>query len=333
MVFPGLINAHDHLEVNHYGRVKCRSVYENASQWVEDMRPRLRNDPALKAGQSHPLSDRLFLGGLKNLLAGVTTVAHHNPFYPELRFRFPVRVVRRYGWAHSFYLQNGRAGARGERGGDVVRRFRSASADHPFFIHLAEGTDEAAQNELKELDQRGCLGSNSVLIHGVGLSCTDWAKVVERGAGLVWCPASNFFLLRESAKVRQFIESSPESADRISLGTDSRLTGSQDLLEELRVAADTGGTEPHELVRMVTVNPAEQLRLCEAGRIAPGLPADLLVIRRLSDDPARALLAATRKDVLLVTIAGRPLVADPAPACLPRAELARSCSRSTGWSS
>ncbi len=75
VVFPGLINAHDHLEVNHYGRVKCRSVYENASQWVEDMRPRLRNDPALRAGQSHPLSDRLFLGGLKNLLAGVTTVA------------------------------------------------------------------------------------------------------------------------------------------------------------------------------------------------------------------------------------------------------------------
>ncbi|MGH9391858.1 MAG: hypothetical protein ACRD1Z_19830, partial [Vicinamibacteria bacterium] len=30
-VLPGLVNAHDHLELNHFGRLKFRDSYENAS--------------------------------------------------------------------------------------------------------------------------------------------------------------------------------------------------------------------------------------------------------------------------------------------------------------
>ena len=39
IVLPGLINAHDHLELNHYGRLKGRERYENASRWIADIRP------------------------------------------------------------------------------------------------------------------------------------------------------------------------------------------------------------------------------------------------------------------------------------------------------
>ena len=35
------------------------------------------------------------------------------------------------------------------------------------------------------------------------------------------------------------------------------------------------------------------------------------MIRRLADDPAASLVAARRRDVLLVVVGGRPLVADP----------------------
>ena len=157
VVLPGLINAHDHLELNHYGRLKCRPVYGNASQWIDDMRPRLRDDPSLRRGQAFRLADRLFIGGIKNLLSGVTTVAHHNPLYPELRFRFPIRVLRRYGWAHSLGLQQGAAGARGEPGGDVAALFRATPPEHPFLLHLAEGTDQAARDELGHLERLGCL--------------------------------------------------------------------------------------------------------------------------------------------------------------------------------
>src|SRR5258707_12396666 len=37
---PGLVNAHDHLELNHYGRIKFRDRYQNGSEWSQDVAPR-----------------------------------------------------------------------------------------------------------------------------------------------------------------------------------------------------------------------------------------------------------------------------------------------------
>src|SRR5512145_962131 len=53
-VFPGLINAHDHLELNHYPRSKFRTVYDNAHQWGEDMNARLDSEP-YKSLRAYPL--------------------------------------------------------------------------------------------------------------------------------------------------------------------------------------------------------------------------------------------------------------------------------------
>src|SRR5262249_4814469 len=160
---------HDHLELNHYGRLKFRERYGNAVEWIDDMAPRLSDDPAIRDARRHPLTERLFIGALKNLLAGATTVAHHNPYYRELRRTMPIRVVRRYGWAHSFALEQRPAGARGEPGGDVAQRWRRTPADAPFFVHLAEGVDAAAAAELGRLHALGCLGPNTVLVHGVAI--------------------------------------------------------------------------------------------------------------------------------------------------------------------
>ena len=54
-VLPGLINAHDHLELNHYGPLRVRTRYENASAWIEDLRPVLAGDPAIRKKMSYPL--------------------------------------------------------------------------------------------------------------------------------------------------------------------------------------------------------------------------------------------------------------------------------------
>ncbi len=44
-IYPGLVNAHDHLEMNHYPRTKFRDVYTNAAQWGIDFTPRLAEEP------------------------------------------------------------------------------------------------------------------------------------------------------------------------------------------------------------------------------------------------------------------------------------------------
>jgi cytosine/adenosine deaminase-related metal-dependent hydrolase len=314
VVLPGLVNAHDHLELNHYGRLKDRERYESATQWIDDMRPRLSADAAIRDGRAHPLIERLFIGGLKNLLSGVTTVAHHNPFYPELRRTMPIRVVRRYGWAHSFLLERQPAGARGEPGGDVARRARATPADAPFLVHLAEGVDETARGELPRLEALGCLKPNTVIVHGVAIDRDGWRRVAQAGAGLVWCPASNVFLFGRTAGVRDLLDRDDgvrASGGDVALGTDSRVTGSRDLLDELRAAREAMPVSPVELFGMVTSRAAALLRQPRSGRIVVSAPADLLVLPPLSPEPAVALLQAGRHDVRMVTLQGRPLVGDP----------------------
>ena len=311
LVLPGLINAHDHLELNHFGQLKFRSTYENAAQWIDDLRPRLHEDPAIRQARSHSLLDRLRIGAIKNLLSGVTTVAHHNPLYPELRRRFPIRVVRRYGWAHSFFLQGEPVGARGEQGSDVSRAYHATPPGAPFVVHIAEGVDTRARGELDRLETLGCLGPNTVLVHGVGIAPAQWPRAHQRGAGLVWCPSSNHFLLGQSAPVRAFLDYEPASGPRVCLGTDSRLSGARDLLDELRFAQATTRITPSELLHMVTTTPARLLRLPHAGRLVPGSPADLVVVPRLGDDPASSLLATHRSQLHLVVVGGRPVVGNP----------------------
>jgi cytosine/adenosine deaminase-related metal-dependent hydrolase len=308
IVLPGLVNAHDHLELNHYGRLKFRERYTNVAGWIDDMRPRLEQDPRIAAGRKYSLADRLFMGVLKNLLAGVTTVAHHNPLYRELRRALPIRLVRRYGWAHSFDLEDAPAGARGESGGNVAERFRATPAHLPFFVHLAEGTDAAAQSELRRLDALGCLGPNVVLVHGVAIRPAEWLRIVSRGAGLVWCPGSNLFLFKQTAPIGQFITREGTLPRRIALGTDSRLSGARDLLEELKIAAGAGMVQPRELLSMVTDAASRLLRQQGSGRIHIGCPADFLVIPNSDRDAAVALLKTTRRDVSLVVVGGRALL-------------------------
>ena len=150
------------------------------------------------------------------------------------------------------------------------------------------------------------------IVHGVAWTPGDWAHVVARGASLVWCPASNLFLFGRTAAVRQFLDAGSDAESHICLASDSRVTGARDLLDELRVAAAATPTGPSSLVRMVTTAPAGILKLRDAGHIAIGGPADLLVVPPNGNGPAEALLATSRRDVLLVTIAGRPLVGSPA---------------------
>jgi cytosine/adenosine deaminase-related metal-dependent hydrolase len=97
------------------------------------------------------------------------------------------------------------------------------------------------------------------------------------------------------------------------------LTGSRDLLDELRAARDAAPVTADELLRMVTGDAAALLRQPCAGRTVVGGPADLIVIPPLAETPAASRVASARKDVRLVMIDGRPLVGDQAFASVFRA--------------
>src|SRR5580765_4374289 len=61
-LLPGLINAHDHLQLNHFPALEYPALYGNATQWIEDFNARLRDYPAVRASAAVPRAQRL-LGG------------------------------------------------------------------------------------------------------------------------------------------------------------------------------------------------------------------------------------------------------------------------------
>src|SRR5215217_6394908 len=73
ILHPGLVNAHDHLHRNHFGRLG-HPPYQDAYQWGEDIHHRFAERIAL--ARTMPRRDALLRGAWKNLRAGVTTVVH-----------------------------------------------------------------------------------------------------------------------------------------------------------------------------------------------------------------------------------------------------------------
>jgi cytosine/adenosine deaminase-related metal-dependent hydrolase len=219
-----------------------------------------------------------------------------------------VRVLERIGWAHSVGMERGPVGAHGEPGGDVAGRSAATPADRPFIVHAAEGIDDRAASEIDILDGSGALRSNTVIVHGLAVPAAQWRELFDRRVSLVWCPSSNVFLFGRTLCMPCVLDGR-EQQGGICLGTDSRVTGTRDLLEELRVAAGCG-VDPHRLLRMVTSDAADVLRMDDGGRIRVGAVADLLVIPPAGPTPAEALLQCRRSDVALVVRRGTPRVGD-----------------------
>jgi cytosine/adenosine deaminase-related metal-dependent hydrolase len=302
-LFPGLINAHDHLELNHYPRSKFRERYDNAHQWGEDMNARLNDEP-YKSLRAYPLEDRCFIGGLKNLLCGATTVVHHNPphkclFKPD----FPVRVLKEYGWAHSLHF---------DTDAEIVQSYHATPKEWPWFIHLAEGRDAVARTEFNCLKRLDCIGPNFIPVHGVGLTSDDENQMMK--SYLVLCPTTNLYLLGGTLSI-----SSRFHTSRLLLGSDSRLTAEGDLLDELRVyqalfGQPQGLINPFQIYATVVTRP----------RIALGMmtifdspwdtdrPADFIAVRvDFETRMPAALFHLRRADLALVIYNGVPRIGEP----------------------
>jgi cytosine/adenosine deaminase-related metal-dependent hydrolase len=275
-VRPGLINAHDHLHRNHYGRLGA-GTYSNAYLWAEDIQVRYRR--RIANGRKIPRREALLAGAWKNLFAGVTTVVHHDAWEPDFDRDFPIRVAQ-VACADSLGMD----------------AHVEAPAGGPFCLHVAEGIDDIAAAELPALEERGLLNDRLVAVHGIGIESRGIERFKRSGAAIVWCPTSNNFLFGRTASAKLL-----DGGSDVLLGSDSRLTGAGDLLDELQAARATGLVDDARLENAVGSACARRLGLPEPS-LEPGSAADLIML-------GRPLLEADTNDVAMAVVAGVPRVA------------------------
>lgn len=288
LLMPGLINAHDHLQYALHPKLG-NPPYRNYVQWGEDIHAACSSAVAKYKGV--PREVRLWWGGIRNLLSGVTTVCHHDCLWPELRKQnFPVRVVQEYGWAHSLAL-----------GGNLHAAYAARAEGSAFFVHACEGVDDLAKGELLTLDQLGLLNADTVLIHGLAIEDEGAALLQDRGTSVIVCPSSNYFLCAALPDINRF-----NGIAHTSLGNDSPLTAKGDLLDEIRFAMDFCHVSADRVYRMVTEYPAKLLRLKEKeGTIQVSGAADLIAVRSDGRTAADRLRSLSVEDVELVMVQGQ----------------------------
>ena len=290
VVLPGLVNAHDHLDFSIVPALG-RPPYPNVYAWAADVDGGA-GDPRVQRAMAVPEVDRLFLGGLRNLLAGVTAVLHHNPYHRSLgRPEFPVRVQDRYGHAHSPGLTP-----------HLRKSYRTTDRRIPWIVHALEGTDASVAEEVAALQAANVLRQNTVIVHGIALTAQTAAQVAEARANVVWCPESNRHLYGATAPV----EVLREAGVTLGLGSDSPASGVRDALSNLAAARRERVLDDGALIELATRSSAAVARLPVGAVEADGL-ADLLVASSIE-----SLLAGERQAVSLVLVAGRARYGEPA---------------------
>jgi hypothetical protein len=297
-VRPGLINAHDHLHRNGYGRLG-HPPYANAYDWGRDIHA--CEAETIATGRAVPRLVALRAGAWKNLVAGVTTVVHHDRWEPAFDAGFPLTVVPVRS-AHSL-------------------GFDAAIVGHgePFAIHLAEGIDALSAHEVHDLASRGLLTPETLAVHAVGPDAAGIELLRQSGAAIVWCPTSNLFLFGRTAP-RELLAPGID----VLLGSDSLLTGEGTLLDELRAARGLRLMSDERLLDAVGAVAARRLNHPPPS-LDTGAVADIVVFRK-------PIFEATADDVAVVIAGGKVRVLDPAIAATLDAFAAKGRRYDTGGS-
>lgn len=275
IVFPGLINSHDHLDFNCFPLLGNRT-YNNYHEWGIYIHEHFKKE--INSVLKIPESLRTGWGMYKNLLAGVTTVVNHGK---ELSIdNYPIRIIQDVQNLHS---------VRNEPNWKIKIN-NPLSKNKPCVIHVGEGTDQLAAAEIDELVQWNFLNRDLIGIHAVAMN----APQAENFKAIIWCPESNRFLLGADAPVKEL-----KTQTQIVLGTDSTLTGSWNIWDHLRLAKKTKQAKDHEIFEMLTSAPAALWNL-NKGSIATGKDADIVVAKRKSGNAMNSFFETNPEDILLI---------------------------------
>ena len=336
-IFPGFIDLHNHPTYNIFPRWTPPRKYPNRYAWRDSEEyKQVIERPAAKVLVSENFCDVDEYVEVKALIGGTTSIIGISAARPATATKAAVvtpdcvkGLVRNLDSYTGFYgdepdherIVNSIGilprDMNTTRAADIVRGIDSGSVDL-LAIHIAEGlpTDAESQSELDALDTHHLLTAHTVLVHSVGLSHSQFARVQRAQAAIVWSPHSNLVLYGATANV----DAAFRSGVGIALAPDWSPSGSDNMLDEIKYASGVsrdklGGLfSNRQLVEMASAVPARIARIDDkVGTLAAGQYADFFLLNAPADaaNPYDALVQADVTGVELVVVNGVPLYGSP----------------------
>jgi len=273
IVFPGLINSHEHLEFSLYPQLGD-PPYVDVDEWARSVHQRYASIVARVEAVSPDI--RRYWGLLKNLTSGVTTVMDHANPRGNSTYELPMRTIRPFRFVH-------RADTRW-----AWLRARYSRGPGPMVFHVGEGTSAAVRRRSGQFLRRSKARGPLIGVHGISLDAQS-ARYLD---ALVWCPVSNLFLFDQTADVASLKETTT-----ILFGTDSGISAHGTIWDHLRVARECGGLSDMELLNSVTTTAMLAWGLASSG--------DLVIARRRSVDPLESFFNTTPGDICAIISQGQ----------------------------
>jgi 5-methylthioadenosine/S-adenosylhomocysteine deaminase len=308
VILPGLIDLHGHPDFNVFAPWEPPGAFANRYEWrASEIYRQLVREPQNRLLSALPPGTQARYAEVRALVGGVTAIQGASGRYPSKEEALVRNVDLRLFGEHRARSMIDLPDTPDEeqRLQRIVANIAAGEID-TFYIHLAEGRrdDEQSRREFDRLVELGALTAATVVIHGTALGREQFGAMADAGAKLVWSPQSNLRLYGETVDVAAVLDAGVPLA----VGADWLPTGSASLLSELKVARRVmrrQGLAPtaRQLVDLVTAGAAAAAGVADRlGTLAPGRPADVVVLERRHADPWENLVEADPSWVELVTI-------------------------------
>ena len=274
-IFPGLIDTHNHAQWNAIPQWRAGRTFKNRYEWQRDKGYLDKVQSLFYVNLKGAEYASLKYAEIRGLLGGTTII--------QSTYTSPESQLLTRNLDISFEADSYIPDIEKIQQQDIYR-FRTGLAAgrvRRIFLHIAEGQAEDPQSkgEFAWLKENGLVRPGVVVIHGIALTREDFRTMARAGMFLVWSPKSNEVLYGETAKIQDALE----EGVTVALAPDWTISGSNNVLEELKVAYEysqknlNGKITPFQLFKMTTSDAAKVAGVEEsAGRTGLWLCGRLL---------------------------------------------------------
>lgn len=324
LIFPGLIETDNEILYSIFDETDWAPphLYASHYEWSADSKyGALVDAKQYLNGETWPVSYGCEMdkyGELRALMAGTTSIVANAGMNKSCYGSLARTIDQSSNDLGADYIQDTILFPTTAAADQVCANFAS-DLTHAYLVHIAEGVNATALNEFAALGSvtttDGCLyAPQTAIVHGTALGDAQFTLMGAHGMSLVWLPHSDMTLYGQTANLPLALARNVN----VSLAAGWSITGSHDLLAELRYADQVDNAawgnalSAYDLVQMVTTHAAHALALdAELGSIEAGKKADLTVVAAdTCSAPWTALVNARPRDVRLVLVGGVPLYGD-----------------------